>query len=696
MPGSSSNYSVSPILRQREANRSQARPAKKSKSSKKIELKSNVRIRVERRGRPRVYDDDGNRIDGKPGHRTYQYAYKTEVGQIQKQQYEAREKLRRQAVSQSRIKEVDQCELELPYRGLFGMQGGNTFLTQPDNATRALFQQLLSVAAQERKMNNAKYLADSDQRPSGLKYVHFGDFLIETWFKSPYPPKMAADHVLHVCQYCFRYFGSAFSLSRHQMKCPCFRSPPGNEIYREGEFSVFEVDGRKNTVYCQNLCLFAKLFLNSKTLYYDVEPFMFYILCKYTGGTNSHQFLGYFSKEKLNSTGYNLSCIMTLPLYQRKGYGSFLMDFSYLLSRREFKLGTPEKPLSDLGLLSYRSYWKYAVARALRSIFDEPGVRKDDFCNISINDVCNLTGMIPNDVIVGLEQLEALVLDQATQKYGILLDMERVNSVLSAWSSKQTIKVNDDLLIWKPPILGPSGGINTTSKMVITAGSPQDKKLEPEKQDAKTVTAATSLNGQKFDEKGNPLMSDISLIVNFLKDDLEDDRPLEEQAFQSIREQNMQHKDSGLKFDECKICYPGMGNGRKIIGGEVTGSSGSGKRSKMGAINDKVSAGGAKYGKGGKLNPIRILNGKEREGEEGERGEGNEGNGRDEGDEENEENGQNEENGPNEESEQDIEIIDDDASDEDYSDTDSNSANEEDYDNDDYAEDIPDDLNDAY
>ena len=226
--------------------------------------------------------------------------------------------------------------------------------------------------------------------------------------------------------------------------------------------------------------------------------------------------------------------------------------------------------------------------------------------------------------------------------------------------------------------------------MVITAGSPQDKKLEPEKQDGKTVTAATSLNGQKFDEKGNPLMSDISLIVNFLKDDLEDDRPLEEQAFQSIREQNTQHKDSGLKFDECKVCYPGMGNGRKIIGGEVPGSFGSGKRSKMGAINDKVSAGGAKYGKGGKLNPIRILNGKEREGEGDGRGEGNEGNKRDE------ENVQDEESEQDDGINEDTEIIDDDASDEDYSDTDSNSANEEDYDNDDYAEDIPDDLNNAY
>lgn len=54
-------------------------------------------------------------------------------------------------------------------------------------------------------------------------------------------------------------------------------------------------------IYCQNLCLLAKLFLDHKTLYFDVEPFVFYILTE-VDRQGAH-IVGYFSKVQLRRPG---------------------------------------------------------------------------------------------------------------------------------------------------------------------------------------------------------------------------------------------------------------------------------------------------------------------------------------------------------------------------------------------------------
>ena len=51
-------------------------------------------------------------------------------------------------------------------------------------------------------------------------------------------------------------------------------------LNRKNSISFFEIDGRKNKIYAQNLCLLAKLFLDHKTLYYDTDPFLFYVMCE--------------------------------------------------------------------------------------------------------------------------------------------------------------------------------------------------------------------------------------------------------------------------------------------------------------------------------------------------------------------------------------------------------------------------------
>lgn len=65
-------------------------------------------------------------------------------------------------------------------------------------------------------------------------------------------------------------------------------------FHRKDKIGVWEVDGKRYKQYCQNLCLLAKFFLDHKTLYYDVEPFLFYVMT--IGDSEGCHTVGYFSK----------------------------------------------------------------------------------------------------------------------------------------------------------------------------------------------------------------------------------------------------------------------------------------------------------------------------------------------------------------------------------------------------------------
>lgn len=70
--------------------------------------------------------------------------------------------------------------------------------------------------------------------------------------------------------------------------------------FRKEKLGVWEVDGRRYKQYCQNLCLLAKFFLDHKTLYYDVEPFLFYVMT--LNDSEGCHTVGYFSKVSVLSS----------------------------------------------------------------------------------------------------------------------------------------------------------------------------------------------------------------------------------------------------------------------------------------------------------------------------------------------------------------------------------------------------------
>lgn len=274
--------------------------------------------------------------------------------------------------------------------------------------------------------------------------VELGRNIIHTWYFSPIPkefyPNGSID-TLYMSEFTLEMFHTSSELARHYSRTEVWH-PPGDEIYRDEEarISFWEVDGNKSRFYAQNLCYLAKMFLDHKALFYDVTPFLFYVLCEFD--EQGYHLVGYFSKEKHSDSGFNLACILTLPPYQRRGMGNLLISFSYELSKKEGKVGSPEKPLSDLGQISYRHYWSVTVLETLLEMEAE---------SMSIMEITAKTSIKTEDVVLALKFLGLIkqVRDGPHVQYVLCVDKELIKKKLGTFKQKGP-KVDAAKLHWAP------------------------------------------------------------------------------------------------------------------------------------------------------------------------------------------------------------------------------------------------------
>ncbi|RGP62491.1 histone acetyltransferase [Fusarium sporotrichioides] len=239
---------------------------------------------------------------------------------------------------------------------------------------------------------------------------------------------------LYICPSCFKYSKELVAWCHHvhvwrrkilvpydnKASGPKRRKGEGNIRYveelvqDEGEWSIWEVDGEKDGLFCQNLSLFAKLFLDNKSVFFDVTGFNYFLLV-YTPPTRpslistepelpSPRIVGFFSKEKMSWDSNNLACILIFPPWQRKGLGALLMGASYEISRREGILGGPEKPISDLGRKGYKRYWAGEIARWLLNIELDTKSPENEVL-VDLNDCSKATWILPEDCLLVLRDM---------------------------------------------------------------------------------------------------------------------------------------------------------------------------------------------------------------------------------------------------------------------------------------------------
>ncbi|KAE9972435.1 hypothetical protein EG328_004966 [Venturia inaequalis] len=232
----------------------------------------------------------------------------------------------------------------------------------------------------------AKREKKESQEPT-VKEVVLGNLWVKPWYKSSYAEEITG-----------RPGAKGWKICSYQD----VEETLGSAMYSTDNFSIYEVDGEEHKLYTQNLSLFAKLFLETKSVFYDTTTFLYYLLYYRDPliKNSKPQVVGFFSKEKLSWDNNNLACILVFPPWQKRGFGQVLMGVSYELAKREGRLGGPEKPLSELGRQAYVRYWSGVIARNILSL----PLKK----MATVQQICDETFIVQEDIVATLKDMGIL------------------------------------------------------------------------------------------------------------------------------------------------------------------------------------------------------------------------------------------------------------------------------------------------
>ena len=141
------------------------------------------------------------------------------------------------------------------------------------------------------------------------------------------------------------------------------------------------------------------------------------------------------------------------------------MITGYELSKFEGKTGSPEKPLSDLGLLSYRSYWAFTICDILMNMKpstegERPQITiKYDTISLHIvgdksikyiliySEICEMTSIKKEDVVSTLQHLN--LINYYKGQYVLVLNDEAVKNCLKN-KEKWKLHIDPKCLHWTP------------------------------------------------------------------------------------------------------------------------------------------------------------------------------------------------------------------------------------------------------